>query len=140
MTVKSVRRERETTRTLDRAGKRRPLILTPGEREVVALRVRELKREVIPPLLRAMQAPNPDPGDRESYHRATNELDWLLEIAEHAARPDRISGPAIGFRRADHDAEERRIGTDHQQGHIGEPDPGARLTPTTGREGKDGTR
>jgi hypothetical protein len=37
---------------------------------------------VIPPLLRAMQSPSPDPSDREDYHRATNELDWLLEIVE----------------------------------------------------------
>jgi hypothetical protein len=92
MTVGSSQREREASRTLERKARRRPLILTPQERDIVAMRLRELKREVIPPLLRAMQSPNPDLIDRERYHRATNELDWLLEIVEHSVRVDRISG------------------------------------------------
>lgn len=77
----------EISRMLDRPG-RRPLILTPRERHVVAVRIRELNREVIPPLLGAMQSPSPDPSDRERYHRATNELDWLVEILEHSATLD----------------------------------------------------
>ncbi len=96
MTARNAQRETEISRRLDRVGRRRPPILTPHERHVVAVRIRELKREVIPPLLRAMQSPNPDASERESYHRATNELDWLLEIVEHSARLDRISRPAIG--------------------------------------------
>jgi hypothetical protein len=92
MTVESSDRDREASRTLDRKARRRSLILTPQERDIVGIRLRELKREVIPPLLRAMQSPNPDPIDRENYHRATNELDWLLEIVQHSARVDRISG------------------------------------------------
>jgi hypothetical protein len=77
----------EISRMLDRPG-RRPPILTPRERHVVAVRIRELNREVIPPLLGAMQSPSPDPSDRERYHRATNELDWLVEILEHSATLD----------------------------------------------------
>jgi hypothetical protein len=96
MTARSGQRETEISRTLDRVGRRGPLILTPEDREAVAMRLRELKREVIPPLLRVMQSPNPDPRDRENYHRATNELDWLLEIVKHSARVDHISGPAVG--------------------------------------------
>jgi hypothetical protein len=72
---------------LERPG-RRPLMLTPRERHLVAVRIRELNREVIPPLLRAMQSPSPDPRDRENYHRAANELDWLAEILEHSATLD----------------------------------------------------
>jgi hypothetical protein len=98
--VKHEGRERatraESGRTVVSVKGRRPLILTPQERHVVAVRIRELKREVIPPLLRAMQSPNPDSSDRESYHRATNELDWLLEIVENSAALDRISGPPDG--------------------------------------------
>jgi hypothetical protein len=73
------------------------------------VRIRELKREVIPPLLRAMQSPNPDPIDRESYHRVTNELDWLLEIVEHSASLDRISGPRRRRLRADHDGGRKEV-------------------------------
>ena len=94
MTARTAECEGQVDRTPDRAGRRRPL--TPEEREVVAARVRELKRVVIPPLQRVMQSPDPDPTDRESFHRATNELDWLLEIVEHSARVGRISGPAPG--------------------------------------------
>lgn len=77
----------EISRRLDRPG-RRPHILTPRERHLVAVRIRELNREVIPPLLRAMQSPRPDPSARERYHRATNELDWLVEILERSATLD----------------------------------------------------
>jgi hypothetical protein len=77
----------EISRMLDRPG-RRPLMLSPRERHLVAVRIRELNREVIPPLLRAMQSPSPDPRDRENYHRATNELDWLAEILQHSATLD----------------------------------------------------
>jgi hypothetical protein len=74
----------EISKILDRPG-RRPHTLTPRERHLVAVRMRELNREVIPPLLRAMQSPSPDPSDRESYQRATNELDWLAEILQRSA-------------------------------------------------------
>jgi hypothetical protein len=39
------------------------------------MRLRELKREVIPPLLRVRQSPYPDASERVSYQRATSELD-----------------------------------------------------------------
>jgi hypothetical protein len=139
MTARSAEREGQVGRTLDRAGRRGPL--TPEEREVVAARLRELKRVVIPPLQRVMQSPDPDPTDRESYHRATNELDWLLEIVEHSARLDRTPGPATGGSRA---ASRRRRKEDREKagsGGISEnQDPGARLMPTTGREGRTVTR
>jgi hypothetical protein len=80
MTTTNAERETEITRMLDRPWRRRPLMLTPRERRLVGVRIRQLKK-VIPPLLRAMQSQNPHPRDREAYHRATNELDWLLEIA-----------------------------------------------------------
>jgi hypothetical protein len=69
MTARNGQRETEISRTLDRVGRSRPLILTPEDREVVAMRLRELKREVIPPLLRVMQSPYPDASERESYQR-----------------------------------------------------------------------
>jgi hypothetical protein len=81
----------EISRMLDRPG-RRPLILTSRERHLAAARIRELNREVIPGLLGAMQSPSPDPSDRESYHRATNELDWLVEILE---RSETLDGAAM---------------------------------------------
>ena len=84
MTTTNAQRETEITRMLDRLGRRRPLILTARERSLVGVRIRQLK-EVIPPLLRQMQSPNPDPRDREAYHRANNELGWLLEIALYSA-------------------------------------------------------
>jgi hypothetical protein len=87
----------------------------------VATRLRELKRKVIPPLLRAMQSPNPDLIDRENYQRATNELDWLLEIVQHSARVDRISG--LRHRRlrgAGDDEEGRRTRGESVAGHSRE--------------------
>jgi hypothetical protein len=86
MTTTNAERETEITRMLDRPWSPRPLILTPREQRLVGVRIRQLKREVIPPLLRAMQSRNPHPRDREAYHRATNELDWLLEIALYSGR------------------------------------------------------
>lgn len=77
----------EISKILDRPG-RLAHTLTPRERHLVAVRMRQLKREVIPPLLRAMQSPSPDPSDRETYHRAANELDWLAEILQHSPRLD----------------------------------------------------
>lgn len=111
MTARRAEREGQVGRTLDRPGRRRPL--TPEEREGVVARVRELKRMVIPPLQRVMQSPDPDPTDRESYHRATNELDWLLEAMDHSERGGKGGG---------------------SNGHSSNHDPGARRTPTTGRE------
>ena len=70
MTARSAEREGQVGRTPARAARRR--LLTPEEREMVAARVRELKRVAIPRLQRIMQSPDPDPSDRESYHRATN--------------------------------------------------------------------
>jgi hypothetical protein len=92
MTTTNAQRETEITRMLG-PGRRRPLILTARERRLVGVRIRKLKREVIPPLLRAMQSPNPDPRDREAYHRANNELDWLLEIALHSAGANGSGSP-----------------------------------------------
>jgi hypothetical protein len=138
MTARSAEREGQVGRTLDRVGRCRTLTLTPEGREVVAVRIRELKREVIPPLLRAMRSPDPDPIDRESFHRATNELDWLLEIVEHSARLDRISGATPG---AHIETGDKRGSGGSSSGSMSETqDPGVRLTPTAGREGRDGTR
>jgi hypothetical protein len=119
MTVRSSQRERETSGTLDGVTRRRPRVLTPEDRDIVAVRIRELKREAIPTLLRAMQSRNPDPIDRERYHRATNELDWLLEIVEHSARLDRISGPRHrGLRGPITTEEEGRIRGNQERGLI----------------------
>jgi hypothetical protein len=92
MTATNAQRDTEISRMLDRVPRRRPLILTPEERHLVGVRIRELKREVIPPLLRAMQSPSPHPSDREDYHRATNELDWLFEILRYSGTLDRCCG------------------------------------------------
>jgi hypothetical protein len=92
MTATNAQRDTEIRRMLDRVPRRRPLTLTPEERHLVGVRIRELKREVIPPLLRTMQSPCPDLSDRERYHRATNELDWLLEIVEYSATLARCCG------------------------------------------------